>query len=119
MQVKKDKDAQTLISKELNATFADLPAPQLQWEEMAEAPVPRLDGAAIQIKNLLYVFAGYGTINYVRIFLWPITCYSPYLLILFVIHFYVPNCFDSKIYTFSSSILYLVLVDLPMFKSFF
>lgn len=34
---------------------------------MATAPVPRLDGAAIQIKNLLYVFAGYGTIDYVRI----------------------------------------------------
>lgn len=51
--------------KVLNATFADLPAPQLEWEEMAEAPVPRLDGAAIQIKNLLYVFAGYGSINYV------------------------------------------------------
>lgn len=34
---------------------------------MANAPVPRLDGAAIQIKNLLYVFAGYGTIDYVRI----------------------------------------------------
>ncbi|KAG6531209.1 hypothetical protein ZIOFF_004999 [Zingiber officinale] len=33
---------------------------------MAEAPVPRLDGAAIQIKNLLYVFAGYGTIDYVH-----------------------------------------------------
>lgn len=33
---------------------------------MAEAPVVRLDGAAIQIKNLLYVFAGYGTINHVR-----------------------------------------------------
>ena len=32
---------------------------------MAASPVPRLDGAAIQIKNLLYVFAGYGTIDYV------------------------------------------------------
>lgn len=51
---------------ELNATFADLPAPQLEWEEMAEAPVPRLDGSAVQIKNLFYVFAGYGTIDYVR-----------------------------------------------------
>ncbi|CAI9114569.1 OLC1v1015319C1 [Oldenlandia corymbosa var. corymbosa] len=50
----------------LSATFADLPAPQLKWEQMASAPVPRLDGAAIQIKNLLYVFAGYGTINYVH-----------------------------------------------------
>ncbi|KAK8947992.1 Kelch repeat-containing protein [Platanthera guangdongensis] len=57
----KDKDL-----KDLNATFADLPAPELEWEEMAEAPVPRLDGSAIQIKNLLYVFAGYGNINYVH-----------------------------------------------------
>ncbi|WOL14349.1 kelch repeat-containing protein [Canna indica] len=63
---KENKDKKILTSKELNATFADIPAPQLQWEEMAEAPVPRLDGAAIQIKNLLYVFAGYGTINYVH-----------------------------------------------------
>ncbi|XVE91091.1 hypothetical protein DITRI_Ditri20bG0127700 [Diplodiscus trichospermus] len=50
----------------LSATFADLPAPQLKWQKMASAPVPRLDGAAIQIKNLLYVFAGYGTIDYVH-----------------------------------------------------
>lgn len=49
----------------LSATFADLPASQLKWEKMALAPVPRLDGAAIQIKNLLYVFAGYGTIDHV------------------------------------------------------
>lgn len=35
---------------------------------MATAPVPRLDGAAIQLKDLLFVFAGYGTIDYVRIF---------------------------------------------------
>ncbi|KAK9734138.1 hypothetical protein RND81_04G117400 [Saponaria officinalis] len=50
----------------LSATFADLEAPETQWEKMAEAPVPRLDGAAIQIKDLLFVFAGYGTINYVH-----------------------------------------------------
>ncbi|KAK4794505.1 hypothetical protein SAY86_012499 [Trapa natans] len=50
----------------LSATFADLAAPALRWEKMASAPVPRLDGAAIQIKNLLYVFAGYGTIDYVH-----------------------------------------------------
>lgn len=50
----------------LSATFADLPAPDLQWEEMPPAPVPRLDGAAVQIKNLLYVFAGYGSIDYVH-----------------------------------------------------
>ncbi|VVA14687.1 PREDICTED: membrane [Prunus dulcis] len=31
---------------------------------MADAPVARLDGAAIQIKNLLFVFAGYSTIDY-------------------------------------------------------
>lgn len=64
MEATKDHKAPNTVG--VNATFADLPAPQLQWEEMAEAPVPRLDGAAIQIKNLLYVFAGYGTIDYVR-----------------------------------------------------
>ncbi|KAF9600164.1 hypothetical protein IFM89_004879 [Coptis chinensis] len=50
----------------VSATFADLPGPQLEWEKMASAPVPRLDGAAIQIDNLLFVFAGYGTIDYVH-----------------------------------------------------
>ncbi|XP_043721742.1 kelch repeat-containing protein At3g27220-like [Telopea speciosissima] len=50
----------------LSGTFADLPGPELKWEKMEPAPVPRLDGAAIQIKNLLYVFAGYGTIDYVH-----------------------------------------------------
>lgn len=50
----------------LPATFADIDAPKLKWEKMASAPVPRLDGAAIQIKNLLYVFAGYGTIDSVH-----------------------------------------------------
>ena len=53
--------------EELNATFADLEAPDLEWEQMAEAPVPRLDGSAIQIKDLLYVLAGYGSLDYVRI----------------------------------------------------
>lgn len=51
----------------LSGTFADIPAPDLPWEEMPPAPVPRLDGAAIQIKNLFYVFAGYGTLDYVRV----------------------------------------------------
>ena len=51
----------------LSGTFADIAAPELPWEEMPPAPVPRLDGAAVQIKNLFYVFAGYGTIDYVRI----------------------------------------------------
>ena len=51
----------------LSATFADLAAPELPWEEMPPAPVPRLDGAAVQIKNLLYVFAGYGSLDYVSI----------------------------------------------------
>uniref|UniRef100_A0A6N2LEM7 Kelch repeat-containing protein n=1 Tax=Salix viminalis TaxID=40686 RepID=A0A6N2LEM7_SALVM len=52
--------------RSLSATFADLPAPELKWEKMANAPVPRLDGAAIQIKDLLYVFAGYETIDLVH-----------------------------------------------------
>lgn len=68
LQLKKNKKYEkTLASKYLNATYADLPAPQWSWEEMAEAPVPRLDGAAVQLKNLLYVFAGYGTIDYVSL----------------------------------------------------
>ncbi|KAJ3675442.1 hypothetical protein LUZ60_004484 [Juncus effusus] len=64
VQIKKDDKSSKL--KGPNATFADIPAPTLEWEEMASAPVPRLDGAAIQIKNLLYVFAGYGTIDSVH-----------------------------------------------------
>ncbi|KAF3973882.1 hypothetical protein CMV_002733 [Castanea mollissima] len=50
----------------LSATFADLPAPELQWEEMPPALLPRLDGASIQIKYLQYVFAGCRTIDYVH-----------------------------------------------------
>ncbi|KAI3452540.1 hypothetical protein Pfo_009204 [Paulownia fortunei] len=50
----------------LSATFADLPAPELEWEQMPSAPVPRLDGSSIQIKNLLYVFLGYGSLDYVH-----------------------------------------------------
>ncbi|KAL6552909.1 hypothetical protein OROGR_006751 [Orobanche gracilis] len=50
----------------LSGTFADLPAPELKWEQMHTAPVPRLDGFAIQIENLLYVFSGYGTLDYVH-----------------------------------------------------
>ncbi|EOY02702.1 hypothetical protein QUC31_018031 [Theobroma cacao] len=50
----------------LSATFADLPAPDLPWEQMPSAPVPRLDGSAIQIKNLFYVLSGYGTLDYVH-----------------------------------------------------
>ena len=49
-------------------TFADLPAPELQWVETPQALVPHLDGAFIQIKKLLYVFAGYRTLDYVRIY---------------------------------------------------
>lgn len=64
----------------LSATFADLPGPQLKWEKMAPAPVPRLDGAAIQIKDLLYVFAGYGTINDVRILTLPLMFWLVYSL---------------------------------------
>lgn len=62
-KTKKDK----AVGRVLSATFADLPGPELKWEKMAAAPVQRLDGAALQIKNLLFVFAGYGTIDYVRI----------------------------------------------------
>lgn len=60
---KKDK----VRERKLSATFQDLAAPELKWEKMAAAPVPRLDGAAIQIRNFLYVFAGYGTIDIVSL----------------------------------------------------
>ncbi|XP_021833280.1 kelch repeat-containing protein At3g27220-like isoform X1 [Prunus avium] len=50
----------------LSGTFADIAAPELPWEKMTPAPVPRLDGSSIQIKNIFYVFAGYGTIDYVH-----------------------------------------------------
>eukprot|EP00249_Psilotum_nudum_P001740 c14391_g1_i1 orf=684-1889(+) len=40
--------------------------PFLEWEQQAPAPVPRLDGAAIQINESLFVFAGYGTIDMVH-----------------------------------------------------
>ncbi|XP_059644611.1 kelch repeat-containing protein At3g27220-like [Cornus florida] len=60
------KDKNRVRERLLSATYADLPAPELQWEEMAPAPVPRLDGSAVQIKNLLYVFSGYGTLDYVH-----------------------------------------------------
>jgi hypothetical protein len=76
--VQQTKEKISIGSTDINATFADLPAPELQWEEMAEAPVPRLDGAAMQIKNLLYVFAGYGTINHVR----KLPCYLSHPVIL-------------------------------------
>ena len=36
----------------LSSTFANLPALELQWEEMPPALLPHLDGASIQIKNL-------------------------------------------------------------------
>ncbi|KAK4367385.1 hypothetical protein RND71_011177 [Anisodus tanguticus] len=47
-------------------TYADLPAPELKWEQMPSAPVPRLDGYSVQIKNLLYVFAGYANLDHVH-----------------------------------------------------
>ncbi|XP_010528178.1 PREDICTED: kelch repeat-containing protein At3g27220 [Tarenaya hassleriana] len=50
----------------LSPTFADLPAPELKWEQMPSAPVPRLDGYSVQIDNLLYVFSGYGSLDYVH-----------------------------------------------------
>jgi hypothetical protein len=49
----------------LNATYADLPAPRWDWEEMPAAPVPRLDGASVQIGDLLYVAAGYESLDHV------------------------------------------------------
>ncbi|XP_057864058.1 kelch repeat-containing protein At3g27220 isoform X2 [Cryptomeria japonica] len=61
--VKEERDTQ----KEKAKNFPNEDnALELEWEEMAEAPVPRLDGAGIQIGNLFYVFAGYGTIDLVH-----------------------------------------------------
>lgn len=51
----------------LPATFADLPAPKMEWEQMPTAPVPRLDGYSIQIKNLFYVFCGFGNLDHVGV----------------------------------------------------
>ncbi|CAI8612209.1 unnamed protein product [Vicia faba] len=50
----------------LSATFADIPAPQWNWEQVDSAPVPRLDGYAIQIQNLFYVFSGYANLDHVH-----------------------------------------------------
>ncbi|XP_052164151.1 kelch repeat-containing protein At3g27220-like isoform X2 [Oryza glaberrima] len=50
----------------LNATYADIPAPRWDWEEMPAAPVPRLDGYSVQIGDLLYVFAGYENLDHVH-----------------------------------------------------
>ncbi|KAL0344104.1 UNVERIFIED_CONTAM: Kelch repeat-containing protein [Sesamum angustifolium] len=63
-----DDKAQTnhVSERLLSASFADIPAPELEWEQMPSAPVPRLDGSAVQIKDLLYVFSGYGTLDYVH-----------------------------------------------------
>jgi hypothetical protein len=97
----KTKDKKYVGSMDINATFADLPAPELKWEEMAEAPVVRLDGAAIQIKNLLYVFAGYGTINDVRKnFTSSIVSFMHYISI-------YPFCFNYEIYSKKNTTLYL------------
>lgn len=59
---KNKKDAGRVLA----AAYADLPGPQLTWQKMAPSPVPRLDGAAIQIRNHLFVFAGYGSIDSVH-----------------------------------------------------
>ena len=90
--VQNKKDKKPVGSMDINATFADLPAPELKWEEMAEAPVVRLDGAAIQIKNLLYVFAGYGTINHVRNLL--DMSYIVYTFMLRVSRYLLPTFYD-------------------------
>ncbi|CAJ1784378.1 unnamed protein product [Sphenostylis stenocarpa] len=50
----------------LSSTFADLPGPEWPWEQMPSAPVPRLDGYSVQIKNMFYVFAGYAHLDHVH-----------------------------------------------------
>ncbi|KAJ4729410.1 Kelch repeat-containing protein [Melia azedarach] len=61
----KDKKDQ-VPQRSLSATFADLPAPDLEWQQMPSAPVPRLDGASIQIENIFYVFSGYASLDHVH-----------------------------------------------------
>ncbi|KAJ0525005.1 putative kelch-type beta propeller [Helianthus annuus] len=62
------KDAKDKIPERLlSGTFADLPARKTEWEEMAPAPVPRLDGASIQINELFYVFSGYRNLDHLSI----------------------------------------------------
>jgi len=51
----------------LSSTFADLPAPEWHWEQMPSAPVPRLDGYSVQIKNMFYVFGGYANLDHVSV----------------------------------------------------
>lgn len=72
---KKDNNGGGGSGRFLAAAYADLPGPQLSWQKMAPSPVPRLDGAAIQIRNLLFVFAGYGTIDYVNSPFSPLVIY--------------------------------------------
>lgn len=57
------------LALKYNATYADIPAPTLEWEEMPAAPVGRLDGYSAQIGNLLYVFAGFASLDHVRFIL--------------------------------------------------
>ncbi|GMI86865.1 HYPOXIA RESPONSE UNKNOWN PROTEIN 6 [Hibiscus trionum] len=64
--LKRNKGRTSDSKRFLSATFADLPAPDLPWEQMPSAPVPRLDGSSIKINNLFYVLSGYGTLDYVH-----------------------------------------------------
>ncbi|XP_047332701.1 kelch repeat-containing protein At3g27220-like [Impatiens glandulifera] len=61
-----NRNQKSLTRQIIPATSFDIPGPELEWEQMESAPVPRLDGYSVQIKNYLYVFAGYGTIDYVH-----------------------------------------------------
>ncbi|KAH7388495.1 hypothetical protein KP509_16G078500 [Ceratopteris richardii] len=58
--------ASSIENKKNVYSFLEESSVYLDWEEMAPAPVDRLDGAAIQIGNLFYVFAGYQNINEVH-----------------------------------------------------
>lgn len=68
LQVEDPNSARKHAERLLSATFADLPAPELQWEQMPPAPVPRLDGASVQIGDIFYVFSGYGSLDYVSVY---------------------------------------------------
>lgn len=83
----------------LSATFADLPAPDMKWEEMPPAPVPRLDGAAIQINNLLYVFSGYRTLDHV----------ITYSLDFFSAKYFILSSFDASSVIVETYVLFHLL----------
>lgn len=65
----KERERERIRDRFLSGAYVDIPAPELEWEQMPSATVPRLDGSAVQINELFYVLSGYGTLDYVSIFI--------------------------------------------------